>query len=113
MAFGVGAAIALAILTGLTLYRPAISAPPELEMAMIADASSDSPPATPEPARPPVRFANPFDRNEVFEFPAGTTRAEARRKVAELLMERAQGRGQESQRVAAAGTRKDPVNRLQ
>jgi hypothetical protein len=38
---------------------------------------------------PPVRFANPFDKAEVFEFPAGTTRREARAAVAEILRQRA------------------------
>lgn len=37
----------------------------------------------------PVRFVNPFDAGEVFEFPAGTTQAQARDAVAEVLMERA------------------------
>jgi hypothetical protein len=40
----------------------------------------------------PVLFANPFDANEVFEFPAGTSEAEARDAVAEILMERAMQR---------------------
>jgi hypothetical protein len=40
----------------------------------------------------PVRFANPFDAKEVFEFPAGTSEAEARDQVAEILMERAMER---------------------
>ncbi len=41
---------------------------------------------------PPVRFRNPFDKSEVFEFPAGTTRAEARAAVAQLLRQRARER---------------------
>ena len=40
----------------------------------------------------PVRVANPFDTTEVFEFPAGTTDAESREKVAALLVHRAQER---------------------
>ena len=40
----------------------------------------------------PVLFANPFDANEVFEFPAGTSEAEARDAVAGILMERAMQR---------------------
>lgn len=40
----------------------------------------------------PVRFTNPFDAREVFEFPAGTSEAEARDAVAALLMERAMER---------------------
>lgn len=94
MACGAGVAVALAVLTGLILYRPAIVAPPAPDVAMmIPESTKMSPPISPEPARPPVRFANPFDRSEVFEFPAGTSRTEARRKVAQLLMERAHGRG--------------------
>lgn len=45
-----------------------------------------------EPAPTPVRFVNPFDKSEVFEFPASTTEAAARQAVAELLMERARDR---------------------
>lgn len=40
----------------------------------------------------PVRFANPFDAAEVFEFPPGTTEAEARDAVAAVLKERAMSR---------------------
>jgi hypothetical protein len=47
---------------------------------------------TAPPAAPPVRFANPFDASEVFEFPAGTTRAEAHDRVAEILLQRARER---------------------
>lgn len=35
---------------------------------------------------------NPFDRSEAFEFPPGTSKAEARQAVAKLLMERAHDR---------------------
>jgi hypothetical protein len=42
-----------------------------------------------EPQGPPVRYANPFDQSEVFEFPHGTTRAAARDAVAEILLQRA------------------------
>lgn len=40
----------------------------------------------------PLRFRNPFDKSEVFEFPAGTTVEEARASVADLLRQRAQDR---------------------
>lgn len=53
---------------------------------------SHLPASTPASEGKPVLFANPFDANEVFEFPAGTTEAEARDEVAEILMERAMGR---------------------
>ncbi len=44
-------------------------------------------------AQEPVLLKNPFDRKEVFEFPPGTTEAEARDAVAKVLFERAQSRG--------------------
>lgn len=43
-------------------------------------------------ASEPVRFANPFDADEVFEFPPGTTEAQARDAVAEALLQRAVAR---------------------
>jgi hypothetical protein len=43
-------------------------------------------------SEPPVRVTNPFDASEVFEFPAGTTRAEARALMNEMLMQRARER---------------------
>lgn len=43
-----------------------------------------------------VRFANPFDGTEVFEFPPGTSEAEAQRRVAALLLERARARRPDS-----------------
>jgi hypothetical protein len=39
-----------------------------------------------------VRIKNPFDRTEVFEFPPGTSKAEAREAIAKLLLERAHDR---------------------
>ena len=41
---------------------------------------------------PPVRFANPFDPAEVFEFPPGTSPEYAREAVAEFLIDRARDR---------------------
>jgi hypothetical protein len=53
---------------------------------------SQLPASAPASEGEPVRFANPFDPKEVFEFPAGTSEAEARDAVAEMLMERAMER---------------------
>jgi hypothetical protein len=52
------------------------------------------PPAVAEPRveTVPVRYTNPFDSTEVFELPSGTSETEARRKVAELLAQRARER---------------------
>ena len=46
-----------------------------------------------EPVGAPVRVANPFDSSEVFEFPYGTSEADARDAIAGFLMERAVNRG--------------------
>jgi hypothetical protein len=40
----------------------------------------------------PVRFSNPFDASEAFEFPPGTTDEQARRSVAAMLLQRARDR---------------------
>lgn len=39
-----------------------------------------------------VRFANPFDADEVFEFPPGTSESQARDAVADVLLKRAMSR---------------------
>jgi hypothetical protein len=46
--------------------------------------------------RAPVRVRNEFDRSEVFEFPPGTSRQEAREQVAQILLQRAIERQQSS-----------------
>jgi hypothetical protein len=57
--------------------------------------------AAPLPAETlPVRFANPFDAGEVFEFPPGTSEMDARDAVAELLLQRARERQNAWQTVA-------------
>jgi hypothetical protein len=43
---------------------------------------------------------NPFDRTEVFEFPPGTSSAEARSAVAVILMDRARARVRQLPRLA-------------
>jgi hypothetical protein len=101
-------AIASALVTAVTYFamtrpgRPApvatsvVSSPP-VPVAVAPPPPPPPPPAplpAPELSPPPepVQFVNPFDRKEVFEFPAGTSKAEARDAVAELLYERAQER---------------------
>ncbi len=53
------------------------------------------------PVGEPLRVANPFDATEIFEFPAGTTEADANEAVAGFLIERAARRG-------VAGGRRHP-----
>ena len=40
----------------------------------------------------PVRFSNPFDASEAFEFPPGTSDEQARQSVAAILLQRARDR---------------------
>jgi hypothetical protein len=58
-------------------------------------------PAPVSVVEPPVRIVNSFDKTEVFEFPAGTSKAEARAAVADILMKRALER---RERFAARST---------
>jgi hypothetical protein len=89
-ALGIAAAV---LALGSAAHRAAdqSSSPP----AVTIKAPTSAAPATPEPAglqSSPVRFKNPFDASEIFEFPPGTSAAEARESVAELLLQRAHDR---------------------
>lgn len=67
--------------------RVAVAAPaPAVIPDVVVEPAS---PTEPEPVPEPLRYRNPFDKAEVFEFPAGTTKAEARDAVAQILLERA------------------------
>jgi hypothetical protein len=67
-------------------------APPSPPLATAATATVAAAPAPSTEAPATVRFVNPFDKKEVFEFPPGTSQADARDAVAELLAERARDR---------------------
>jgi len=54
-----------------------------------------------EPVAEPLRVANPFDATETFEFPAGTSEADAREAIAGFLIERATRRGVAGSRRSA------------
>jgi hypothetical protein len=45
------------------------------------------------PVDEPLRVANPFDASEIFEFPAGTSEADAHEAISGFLIERAARRG--------------------
>jgi len=91
----IGAAIAAALVVlGGVAHLAAKQKPVAAVTAQVPRPTPPPPPAEPPaPTGDPVLFKNPFDRTEVFEFPPGTTQAEARDAVAKALMERAQGRG--------------------
>ncbi len=97
----VGLAIAVIGIATAIIWRPA---PHRVAQPMASlPAVKITPPAASEPAlpapppAPPVRVRNPFDETEVFEFPAGTTKAEARQKISEVLLQRAVERRSQSQ----------------
>jgi hypothetical protein len=58
----------------------------------LAEVSSAGPSEPVEQPGAPVRIRNAFDATEVFEFPHGTTKSEAREAVGELLLSRARDR---------------------
>ena len=62
--------------------------PPAIEQPAVADASE----ASAQPNLEPVWVRNPFDKSEVFEFPAGTTEQQANDAVADMLLQRAMER---------------------
>jgi hypothetical protein len=87
--------------------RPPAQLPVVRTVSPVAVAvAAPAPPA--QPQAPSVRVKNPFDPQEVFEFPAGTTRAEARQKVSQLLLQRAIDRGDPASYRSSAG--KAPAN---
>jgi|SRR5882757_4598052 len=58
----------------------------------------------------PVRFTNPFDATEIFQFPSGTRESDARQAVADVLLQRARDRKHFSSQAAhAAPTRSHNV----
>jgi hypothetical protein len=75
-----------------TAAKPA-ARPAPVAVPVAAPNVAAVPQNTPERQASPIRVKNPFDAKEVFEFPAGTTRAEAREKMTELLLRRALNRG--------------------
>ena len=58
--------------------------------ALVAQLQDVTPSVQAEPVyAEPVRLQNPFDKREVFEFPAGTSEQEARDAMADMLLKRA------------------------
>jgi|HubBroStandDraft_1064217.scaffolds.fasta_scaffold25637_1 hypothetical protein len=67
------------------------TAPVRTSLAAVVAAPAPAMPAELQAAQM-VRVTNPFDATEVFEFPAATTKTDAREAVAELLLQRARDR---------------------
>ena len=74
------------------LPASAIARPPSSAAPVAQTLTPTTAVAEPAIAKPPVKFANPFDRSEIFQFPPGTTRQEARDAVAQILIDRASER---------------------
>jgi len=89
---GMGSVLAVAAIIGYQSlnYAPYTPPPPPPPVAEIE--ARPPPAAAPVDAQPPVLVRNPFDRQEVFEFPAGTTPEAAQAAVADTLLERARER---------------------
>lgn len=89
--------------------RAAALNPPAPAVTSPAPAPILPPPAAPaEPPAPPVQVRNPFDATEVFEFPAGTSETEARKAVAEQLLQRARDRRSQGSGSKHASRRRPP-----
>jgi len=94
VAVALGVMVAAALVAGVPKRESAI---PTAGARAVMRTQAEKP-ATPDTfaasaSRPlPVRFANPFDAVEVFEFPPGTSREHAREAVAQFLIDRARSR---------------------
>lgn len=107
------AVVVAAASSGLTYLATARPQPLPVAEPQIAYALPAPPLAavTESPEQDPVRFVNPFDASEVFEFPAQTSESDAQAAVAELLLKRAQGRLEASpslQRLDKTATHERP-----
>ncbi len=72
---------------------------PHVAAAVMPTIVMPRPASVTEPPKPTVQVINPFDRKEVFEFPAGTSDAESREKVAQILLQRARERQGQWERI--------------
>jgi hypothetical protein len=71
-------------------YRVNTSNDETARAAVIAQLQAVTPSVEAQPVyAEPVRVQNPFDKHEVFEFPAGTSEHEARDAMADMLLQRA------------------------
>jgi hypothetical protein len=82
-----------AIAAGYALYSETVSSDAPRAATSYAHSQQDLASMQSATLDEPLRVANPFDASEVFEFPAGTSEADAREAVAGFLIERANRRG--------------------
>jgi hypothetical protein len=89
---GVGAVMVLSAVIGYEGLRSTPEPPPLPPPLAQVDESSSAPVVATVSNQEPLRVRNPFDRSEVFEFPAGTTSDAAKTAIADTLLERARER---------------------
>ena len=88
-----GSALFLAIGAGYRYGTSARAQPTSPPIALQESVAADESPVSAERRDlEPIRFQNPFDKREVFEFPPGTSEQEAHDAVAHLLLQRAMER---------------------
>ncbi|MDB6012134.1 MAG: hypothetical protein JWL65_4384 [Gammaproteobacteria bacterium] len=83
------------LLVGITYVRQIGEEPIQVAQKVdpeLARVGEELAPTAPSADSEAIRIKNPFDRTEAFEFPPGTSKAEAREAIAKLLMERAHDR---------------------
>ena len=83
------------LLVGITYVRQIGEEPIQVAQKVdpeLARVGEERAPTAPSADSEAMRIKNPFDRTETFEFPPGTSKAEAREAIAKLLMERAHDR---------------------
>ncbi len=79
--------------------------PDRIVVRLVIPPIAPPPPMSLQPQAPPVRVRNPFDVTEVFEFPAATSRTEARAAMAKMLLGRAQDRRGQGPSIGHAADR--------
>jgi len=89
---GMGSVLALAATIGYQGLRSAPAVPPPAPTVEQIDEPQPPQVIAQVSDQPLVRVPNPFDKSEVFEFPAGTTPDAARAAIADTLLERARER---------------------
>jgi hypothetical protein len=86
------AVVAVAAVAAMYRYSSPSPAAPQVVAPVAAQPEEMEIPAEAPPEPAVVRVKNPFDAGEVFEFPPGTSKEEARDRVADILMKRAMER---------------------
>ena len=87
-----GATLAYVALAWLCASELAVQSEPPATAAARPTVVIHRPALITSSSKPAVQVVNPFDATEVFEFPAGSSAAEDREKVAQILLQRARER---------------------